>query len=69
MKEQILKILREHGKMRRRVLADHLCIWTAAAELTDALSALEKSGEVRRTCHNDPANMDCYFEWEISKRG
>lgn len=68
MKEQILEILREHGKMRRRVLAGYLRIWTAAVELTDALSALEKSGEVRRTYHHDPANMDCYYEWEISKR-
>ena len=65
MKERILEILRDHGKMRRRVLADYLHIWTAAAELTDALGALEKSGEVRRTYHNDPANMECYFEWEI----
>ena len=69
MKEQILEILREHGKMRRRVLAGYLHVWTAAEELTDALRALEKSGEVWRTYHNDPANMDCYFEWEISKRG
>jgi predicted ArsR family transcriptional regulator len=69
MKEQILEILRKHGKMRRRVLADHLQVWTAAAELTDALSALEKSGEVRRNYHSDSANMDCYYEWEILKRG
>lgn len=69
MTDQILEILREYGKMRRRVLADRLHVWTVAAELTDALRALEDSGEVRRIYHNDPANMDHYYEWEISKRG
>ena len=65
MKEKVLLALMAHGKMRRRVIAGYVRVWTAAPELTDALLALEKEGKIKRTYHQDFANMDCYYEWEV----
>lgn len=68
MREKILNVLAQYPNgLRQRMIASEVGCWTANPDLIKALADMTHEGILTRRYHNDPANMEYYFIWKISK--
>lgn len=67
MKDEILRVLREHPNgLRQRYLASEIGCWTASPDLVKAINELREEGKVVGIFHRDIGNMESFYIWKIS---
>ena len=63
MKEQIINILREHPRLRKREIAGYLHIHHF--KIISLLDEMEQEGLLVSKYHHGPANMEFYDEYYV----
>lgn len=63
MKEKLLAVIREHPGMTKRVITSYACC--PFLEGIKLIYEMEREGLIRKTVHNDMANMEFYEEWYV----
>lgn len=67
MKDEILRVLREHPNgLRQRYVASEIGCWTASPILVASLWELEQAGKIVSILHRDIGNMESFYIWKIS---
>lgn len=69
MEKKILAYLNRWPGARKRSIASAIGIWQCEATFLECMRDLRNAGLIYRINHSDPANMEFYDKWYLTKAG